>query len=103
MARVLKREIAKRDLIRHFVYLAESASLETARRFKEATRRTLIQLSQAPEIGSPGKVSEGTFAGVRLWRVDVFDQYLIAYRQLEQGVVIERVFQFTPRRTTGAF
>jgi toxin ParE1/3/4 len=65
MALVLKREIAKRDLIRHFVYLAESASLETARRFKEATRRTLIQLSQAPEIGSPGKVSEGTFAGVR--------------------------------------
>jgi hypothetical protein len=39
---VLKREIAKRDLIRHFVYLADSASLETARRLKEAARRTWI-------------------------------------------------------------
>jgi plasmid stabilization system protein ParE len=62
MARVLKREAAKRDLIGHFVYLAGNASLEVARRFADAARNTFSELA------------------------------LIAYRPLKDGVVIERVF-----------
>jgi toxin ParE1/3/4 len=92
MALVLKREAAKRDLIMHFVYLAENASLDVARRFKDAARDTFMELSNMPEIGSPAKVRQGKFAGVRLWRVGGFERYLIAYRPLKDGVVIERVF-----------
>jgi toxin ParE1/3/4 len=92
MAQVLKREAAKRDLIKHFVYLAENTSLEVARRFKDAARDTFLELSDAPRMGSPGKVRQGRFAGVRLWRVGGFERYLIAYRPLKEGVVIERVF-----------
>lgn len=92
MAQVLKREAAKRDLIRHFVYLAEHASLDLARRFLDAARHTFIELSETPERGSPGKVRQGKFAGVRLWRVGGFERYLIAYRPLKGAVVIERVF-----------
>ena len=92
MAHVLKREAAKRDLIRHFVYVAENASLEVARRFKDAAQDAFIELSEAPEMGSPGKIRQGKFAGVRLWRVGGFERYLIAYRALKEGVVIERVF-----------
>ena len=33
MPRVVKREAAKRDLIQHFVYLAEHSSVAVARRF----------------------------------------------------------------------
>src|SRR5450755_1626915 len=91
MAQVLKREAAKRDLIRHFVYLAENASLEVARRFTDAARKTFIELSNAPEMGSAGKVRQGKFGGVRLGRVGGFERYLIAYRPLKDGVVIERV------------
>jgi toxin ParE1/3/4 len=54
MPQVLKRQAARRDLIRHFVYLAENASLEVARRFKDAARVTFIELSKTPEMGSPG-------------------------------------------------
>src|ERR1035438_4334562 len=92
MAQVLKREAAKRDLITHFVYLAENASLAVARRFKDAARVTFIELSNTPEMGAPGKVRQGKFAGIRLWRVVGFERYLIAYRPLKDGVVIERVF-----------
>ena len=92
MAHVLKREAAKRDLIRHFVYLAENARLEVARRFKDAARDTFIELSEAPEMGSPGKIRQGKFAGARLWRVGGFERYVIAYRPLKEGAVIERVF-----------
>lgn len=91
MAQVRKREAAKRDLIRHFVYLAENASLEVARRFRDAARDTFIELSATPEMGSPGKIRQGKFAGVRLWRVGGFERYLIAYRPIHEGVVIERV------------
>jgi plasmid stabilization system protein ParE len=92
MARVLKREAAKRDLTGHFAYLAENASLEVARRFGDAARSTFGELSDTPEMGAPGKVRHGKYADVRLWRVGGFERYLIAYRPLKDGVVIERVF-----------
>ncbi len=92
MAQVLRREAAKRDLTGHFVYIAENAGLEVARRFTKAARKTFIELSETPEMGWPGKVRQGKFAGVRLWRVAGFERYLIAYRPLKKGVVIERVF-----------
>jgi plasmid stabilization system protein ParE len=44
-----------------------------------------------PVMGSPGKVAQGKFAGVRLWPVRDFPKYLIAYRPLKDGVQIERV------------
>ena len=92
MARVLKRDAAKRNLIRHFVYLAENASLETARHFRDAARDAFNQLSEMPEMGSPGNVRQSKFAGVRLWRVGGFERYIIAYHPLKDGVVIDRVF-----------
>ena len=92
MARVLKREAAKRDLIRHSVYLAENASLEVGRRFKEAARKTFSKLAETPGMGTPGRVRHGRYADVRLWRIGGFERYLIAYRPLKDGVVIERVF-----------
>ena len=92
MVRVLKREAAKRDLIGHFVYLAGNASLEVARRFADAARSTFNELAEAPEMGAPGKVRHGRYADIRLWRVGGFERYLVAYRPLKDGVVIERVF-----------
>jgi toxin ParE1/3/4 len=92
MARVLKREAAKRDLIGHFVHLAENASLEVARRFKEGARKTFSKLAETPGMGTPGKIRHGRYADVRLWRVGGFERYLIAYRPLKDGVVIEPVF-----------
>jgi hypothetical protein len=35
---------------------------------------------------------EGKFAGVRMWRVTGFENVLIFYRPLQDGVAIERVF-----------
>src|SRR5438105_1776993 len=92
MPRAIKREAAKRDLTQHFATLAEHASLAVARRFKGAAQSTFIEISKMPEIGTPGKVRRGKFAGIRLWPVRGFERYLIAYHALEDGVLIERVF-----------
>jgi len=45
MARVLKREAAKRDLIAQWVWYAENASTEVADRFLRAVDSTLNLLS----------------------------------------------------------
>ena len=43
-------------------------------------------------MGSPGRVRQGKHAGVRLWRVRDFENYLIAYRAHPVGVAVERLF-----------
>jgi plasmid stabilization system protein ParE len=35
---------------------------------------------------------EGKFAGLRMWRVTGFENFLIFYHPLKDGVAIERVF-----------
>jgi toxin ParE1/3/4 len=91
MRRILKRLAAKRDLTQHFVWFAEEASTELAHRFLHAAEKSFQDLAEMPRMG-PLKVHEGKFAGVRMWRVAGFENYLIFYRPLKDGVAIERVF-----------
>ena len=91
MAHITQRPAARRDLIHHIVYLAEHASLETAQRFRQAAQQTYEELADMPQIGTAGKIRQGRFADVRLWRVREFENYLIFYRPLADGVQIERV------------
>ena len=91
MAHAVQRPAARRDFIIHYVYLAENASLDTAKRFRQAVEATYAELAEMPGIGAPGKVRQGKLAGVRIWRVRDFEQYLIAYRPHGDGVAIERI------------
>jgi toxin ParE1/3/4 len=77
MARITQRPAARRDLMHHFVYLTEHAGLETAQRFRQAAQETYAELAEMPQIGVSGKVRQGRFADVRLWRVRGFENYLI--------------------------
>ena len=91
MARAVQRPAARRDFIIHYVYLAENAGLETAKRFRTAVESTYAELAEMPGMGAPQKVPQGKHAGVRLWRVRNFEEYLIAYRPHRAGVAIERL------------
>jgi toxin ParE1/3/4 len=91
MARVIRREAARRDLIRHFAYLGEYASLEIAEEFLLCVERSFSELSKMPQMGSLVNVTPGKFSGSRLWPVRDFQKYLIVYRPLADGVRIERV------------
>ena len=53
MARVFKREAAKRDLIAQWVWYAENANFEVADRFLQAADNKLTLLSTHPESGVP--------------------------------------------------
>lgn len=92
MARVLKREAAKRDLVAQWVWYAETASIEVADRFLAATDTTLNLLATQPESGSPLFVRETELQGMRRFPVsEGFEKILLFYFPLQDGVDLVRV------------
>ena len=92
MARVLKREAAKRDLIIQWVWYAETATIEVADRFLAATEATLALLATQPESGSPFFVHKTELQGMRRFPVsDGFEKVLLFYFPLQDGIDLVRV------------
>ena len=91
MARLYQRAAARRDLVEHYVHLAENASLETAERFLDNVRVSLDVLADQPLIGAPLTSRHPSLAGMRLWRVKGFDNVLIFYVPRARGVTVVRV------------
>ena len=69
MARVLKREAAKRDLIAQWVWYAENADIDVADRFLAAAEKTLTFLSTQPETGTHFFVRKAELQGMRRFPV----------------------------------
>ena len=88
---VSKREAAQRDLVEHFVYLAENAGLDVADRFLSNAEATFGDLAQQPRIGAPLNLQRPEMANLRKWRVKDFDNHLVFYEPRPDGVSIVRV------------
>lgn len=91
MPRIYQRAAARRDLVEHFVYLAENANLETAEHFLAQTEASLNVLAERPLIGAPLTLCDPTLAGMRKWRVKDFDNHLIFYLPHQDGISVVRV------------
>lgn len=89
MGRATVRPAARRDLVQHFVYIAENGGLSSARRFLDEARSSFAELGQNPRLGALRKTAE--FPALRMWRVRHFEKYLIFYQPVVSGVEIERV------------
>jgi len=90
--RAIQRPAARRDFVTHYLYLAEHAGLDVAKRFRGAVERTYQDLARMPEMGSGHKLREGRHAGIRLWPVRDFGNYWIAYHPHRDGIAVERRF-----------
>ena len=91
MQRIYKRATARCDLVEHYVYLAENASLEIADRFLKLAEETFNDLAQHPDIGAPVNLRAPELAGIRKWQIDEFKRHLIFYLPSPDGVSIVRV------------
>ena len=69
MPKVYQREAARRDLVEHFVYLAENASLDTAERFLAHAEACFDDLAEQPTVGARLTLRSRELAGLRKWRV----------------------------------
>ncbi len=88
---VYKRAAARRDLIAHFVYLAENAGITTADRFLANAEASFSDLAQHPEMGAPLTLNHPQLAGLRKWRITEFEKFLVFYFPRPNGVSIVRV------------
>lgn len=91
MAKVYQRAAARRDLLEHFVHLAENASLDTAERFLARAEASFSDLALQPKIGAPLTLQSPELAGLRKWRVRDFDSHLIFYLPRPDGISVVRV------------
>ena len=89
--RVLRRAEAKRDLVKHFVYLAEQTDLETARRFRRAADEACHLLAEMPELGPRRRFKSSRLANARMWPIKGFREFLIFYEPVEAGIRVLRV------------
>ncbi|CAN5479373.1 type II toxin-antitoxin system RelE/ParE family toxin [soil metagenome] len=89
--RITVREAARRDLVEHFVYLVENAGLRVAERFLTHAEASFHDLSRHPTMGAPLPLQHPDLAGIRKWRVKRFDNHLIFYFPVDDGVAIVRV------------
>jgi toxin ParE1/3/4 len=88
---VRKRPAAQRDLLDHFVDLGERAGEATALRFLQAAEDTFADLAAMPGMGRAEDFDNPRLTGMRRWRVRGFDNYLIFYQPLSQGIEVLRV------------
>ena len=92
MARVRKREAAKRDLIAQWVWYAENADIETADRFLSAADSTANMLASQPEVGNRIFMTKPELQGIRrLPLTDGFEKFLLFYFPLKDGIDLVRV------------
>lgn len=102
MPKVHQRAAARRDLVDHFVYLAENAGVETAERFLAQAEASVDDLAQQPGMGAPLTPRSAALAGLRKWRVQDFDKHLIFYLPRRDGISVVRVlYSVRDGRSTG--
>ena len=88
--RVTKSAKARRDLLEHFVYLGRD-SVAAARRFLKAADKAMESLARMPEMGGLWDSRNPALAGLRIWSIRKFKNYLIFYRPVPEGIEVLRV------------
>ncbi|PTB17778.1 type II toxin-antitoxin system RelE/ParE family toxin [Trinickia symbiotica] len=91
MPAIYRSAAARRDLVEHYVYLAENAGPETADRFLTCAQSSFEDLARRPAIGAPLKLRNPALSGTRKWAVKGFHRFLIFYMPSGDGVTIMRV------------
>jgi toxin ParE1/3/4 len=91
MPSILIRPLARQDLDDHFLYLADHADIDVADRFLANVDAAFVRLVGHPSIGSPLKLRHPELKGLRKWRLNDFDNFLIFYLPRPKGISVVRV------------
>jgi toxin ParE1/3/4 len=88
--RITKSAKARRDLLEHYVYIGRD-SMAAARRFRKAAQRAMEKLARMPDMGSVWETTHPALAGLRVWSIYKFQNHLIFYRPIPEGIEVVRV------------
>jgi toxin ParE1/3/4 len=88
--RVIIDPEADRDIEEEFNYLADR-NMDAALRFLQATTDTFEKLAEMPGMGSLRQFKNPKLAGVRMWPIKGFENYLVFYLTTEESIKVVRV------------
>src|ERR1700749_4915669 len=88
--RVVRKPEVRRDLVESADYIAQG-NLDAALRFLDAAERAFDFWAPKREAGQPCNFPQAELAGVRVWPIYGFRNYLAFYRPTNDGVEIWRV------------
>src|SRR5262249_54082086 len=88
--RAIRTPAARLDLVDYISYFAQT-SKPTAKRFRDAARRTFGDLVRLPGLGEKCETRNQRLAGLRVWPIRGFDNHLVFYREVPEGIEIVRV------------
>ena len=88
---VTQRPTARRDIVAHYVYLAEKAGEDVAERFIASLESSVALLASQPSLGAPLQLRLPELQGLRKWRVAQFENVLIFYKPRPDGISLVRV------------
>lgn len=92
MGKVIKRPIVIQDLIKLATYIADG-NIDISDNFLLAAEKTFINLGNFPMLGKAGNFSHPDLTDIRQKAIKGFENYLVFYRLIEDGVEIIRVIQ----------
>jgi toxin ParE1/3/4 len=87
---IQKTPQAAADLIDIALFIAED-NLDAAECFLDAAEAAFALLASLPSMGRAVTFQSPAAQGMRVWRVQGFERYLIFYRAVEHGIEIVRV------------
>jgi toxin ParE1/3/4 len=89
-AKILRAEAVFQDL-NELAKFIQRDSPDAAIRFLDATEKSFQFLAAMPELGERQDFERKELAELRVWQVRGFENYLIFYRTVEQGIEVVRV------------
>ena len=91
MTRLIERTPrVRRDLEQNADHVAED-SLDAALRFYDAAEAAFDELAEMPGMGSPRTFKNSRLGEVRMWPIPGFENWLIFYRPIKDGIEVLRV------------
>jgi toxin ParE1/3/4 len=84
------RPAARRDIDRLADHIGQHHRA-AGRRFYDSVQQALQQLAPMPELGSPCELDSPRLAGLRVWSIRDFENYLIFYLPQPDGIMVIRV------------
>ena len=87
---VFRRSQVDLDLIELADYIARD-NLDAALRFIHAAEESFQFLAEQSMAGEACQFTDASHVGIRVWHVRRFPNYLIFYRQVNEGVEVIRV------------
>ena len=90
MARFILSEFVEPELEEIWDYIADD-NPDAADRFLAAAYRTFGELARLPGMGRPRHFAHGRLRSLRSFRVDGFENYLVFYGPIPEGIEVFHV------------